>query len=71
MRMVWNVKLYNKGGARMPFRVKIEGNPGGRMDTTWVRTQGDGTEPQTALLRAMEGLSIENRDDILRFVGPQ
>jgi hypothetical protein len=71
MRMLWNVKLYNKGGAKMPYRIKIEGNPSGRSDTPWVRSQGDGSEPQTALLRAMEGLTIAQREDLLRFVGPQ
>jgi hypothetical protein len=70
MRMLWNVKLFDKGG-KMPYRIKIEGNPSGRMDTPCVRTRGDGTEPQTALLRAMEGLTIAQRDDLLRFVGPQ
>ena len=71
MKMVWNVKLYNKGGAKMPYRVKIEGNPSGRSDVPWKRTHGDGTDPQTALLRAMEGLSIPDREDLLRLVGPQ
>lgn len=70
MRMLWNVKLYAKGG-KMPYRIKIEGNPSGRSDTPWKSAQGDGTEPQTALLRAMEGLTIADRDDLLRFVGPQ
>lgn len=71
MKMLWTVKLFDKGGAKMPFRVKIEGNPSGRSDTPWKRAHGDGTEPQTALLRAMEGLSIADRDDLLRLVGPQ
>lgn len=70
MNTLWTVRLFDKGG-KMPYRVKIEGNPSGGSLTPWVRTQGDGLEPQTALLRALEGLSIAHRDDLLRFVGPQ
>ena len=70
MRMLWNVKLYDKGG-NMRYRIKIEGNPSGRSDVPWVICSGDGTDPQSALLRAMEGLAIPQRDDLLRFVGPQ
>lgn len=70
MRLLWNVKLYRKGG-KMPYRVRVEGCPSGSPEIPWVNTVGDGTEPQTALLRAMEGLKIEHRNDLLRFVGPQ
>jgi hypothetical protein len=41
MRLVWTIKVYNTGGLKAPYRVKIEG-PGADSQTPWAIGEGKG-----------------------------
>lgn len=69
MRLLWTVKLYTTGGAREPYRVKIEGNPSGRSDTPWVAAEGKGASAELALARASSEMSDADRRALSEFVG--
>lgn len=69
MRLIWTVKLYTTGGAKDPYRVKVEGNPSGRSDTPWTFAEGKGSSPERALARASSGMSEADRQALSAFVG--
>lgn len=69
MKLLWTVKLYTTGGAKDPYRVKIEGNPSGRPDVPWVFAEGKGASAEVALARAADTMATADQRELSAFVG--
>lgn len=68
MHLIWTVKLYTTGGAKKPYRVKVEGNPSRRSDVPWTFAEGKGQTAGDALNEAAESMSQVDQRAFLEFI---
>lgn len=54
MNLEWKITLYRYSDSN--FKVKLEGNPGGKMNTSWIVRSGKGNTSFEAYNRAISGL---------------
>lgn len=71
MKLVWTVKLYDTGGAKTPYRVKVEGNPSGRSDRPWTFAEGKGATPLDALRASLNEMSMSDQASLRLLFNPE
>lgn len=62
-RLIWTIKVYNTGGAKKPWRVKIAAAPS-TPDAIWNYGEGKGDTQAYAYAEAVAGLRV--RPELVR-----
>ncbi len=63
MRLVWTIKVYDTGGFKDRFRVKISGVPYG-YSQPWVNGAGKGDNQNSAYQRALDSIKSGTKPEI-------
>jgi hypothetical protein len=55
MNLEWKITVYRYSDHH--FKVKLEGNPGGKLNTPWIARSGKGETPFEAYNQAIAGMA--------------